>query len=43
MRAMKLLAGIGLATVLAGCATGLSEDVSVAEYCANPDVANEGV
>lgn len=36
-------AALGLAFALAGCATGLSDGMTVADYCANPDRTNEAV
>ena len=43
MRMKSILVGSMLAATLAGCATGLSPDMTVAEYCANPDRASEEV
>ena len=43
MRLKSLLVGGMLAATLAGCATGLPSDMTVAEYCANPDRASEEV
>ncbi len=43
MRIKSMLAGSMLAITLAGCATGLPSDMTVAEYCANPDRAAESV
>lgn len=42
MRIKPFLAGIGLAATLAACETGLG-DQTVAQYCANPENAQEGV
>ena len=43
MRLKSLLVGGMLAATLAGCATGLPSDMTVAEYCTNPDRATEEV
>ena len=43
MRMKSLLVGSMLAATIAGCATGLPSDMTVADYCANPDVASEDV
>ena len=43
MRMKSLLVGSMLAITLAGCATGLPADMTVAEYCANPDRASDDV
>ena len=43
MRALKTLVGLGLALGIAGCANTLSSDMTVAEYCANSDRANDAV
>ena len=43
MRMNSFLAGSMLAIALAGCATGVPADMTVAEYCANPDRASEDV
>ena len=43
MRLKSFLVGGMLAASLAGCATGLTPDMTVAEYCANPDRASEEV
>ncbi len=43
MRLKSFLVGSMLAATLAGCATGLPSDMTVAEYCANPDRAAEDV
>ncbi len=43
MRALKTLAGIALAFAIAGCANTLSNDMTVAEYCASGDRANDAV
>ena len=43
MRMKSILVGSMLAATLAGCATGLPSDMTVAEYCANPDRAAEDV
>jgi len=43
MRMKSILVGSMLAATLAGCATGLPSDMTVAEYCANPDRASEEV
>ena len=43
MRMKSLLVGSMLAATLAGCATGLPADMTVAEYCANPEQASEDV
>ena len=43
MRMKSILVGSMLAATLAGCATGLPSDMTVAEYCANPDRAQEEV
>lgn len=43
MRMKSILAGSMLALTLAGCATGLPSDMTVAEFCANPDNAAEEV
>ena len=43
MRMKSILAGSMLALTLAGCATGLPSDMTVAEFCANPDNAGEDV
>ncbi|MEP1142221.1 MAG: hypothetical protein ABJH52_00745 [Henriciella sp.] len=43
MRLKSLLVGSMLAATLAGCATGLPSDMTVAEYCANPDRVSEDV
>lgn len=43
MRIKSFLVGSMLAATLAGCATGLPSDMTVAEYCANPDRASEDV
>lgn len=43
MRLKSFLVGGMLAASLAGCATGLTSDMTVAEYCANPDRASEEV
>ncbi|MEO1552487.1 MAG: hypothetical protein AAFR82_01030 [Pseudomonadota bacterium] len=43
MRIKSILAGSMLALTLAGCATGLPSDMTVAEFCANPDNAAEDV
>ena len=43
MRIKSILAGSMLALTLAGCATGLPSDMTVAEFCANPDIAAEEV
>ena len=43
MRIKSMLAGSMLAVTLAGCATGLPSDMTVSEYCANPDRASESV
>ena len=43
MRIKSILAGSMLALTLAGCATGLPSDMTVAEFCANPDNAAEEV
>lgn len=43
MRIKSLLAGSMLAVTLAGCATGLPSDMTVAEYCANPERSGEDV
>ncbi|MEL6830216.1 MAG: hypothetical protein AAFO63_08775 [Pseudomonadota bacterium] len=42
MRIKSTIAGLGLATMLAGCAT-LSDGQTVAEYCAIPDNGEEAV
>ena len=42
MRISTILAGAGLAAMLAGCAS-IPSDTSVAEYCANPSNVNENV
>ncbi len=42
MRSLTLLASIGFAASLAGCMS-IPSTMSVAEYCANPDKANENV
>lgn len=43
MRMKSILAGSMLAVTLAGCATGLPSDMTVAEFCANPDNVTEDV
>ncbi len=43
MRMNSFLAGSMLAIALAGCATGVPADMTVAEYCANPDRGSEDV
>lgn len=43
MRIKSILVGSMLAFTLAGCVTGLPSDMTVAEYCANPDNASEDV
>lgn len=43
MRKISILAGSMLAATLAGCSLGLPSDMTVAEYCANPDRASEDV
>lgn len=43
MRMRSILASSMLAATLAGCVTGLPSDMTVAEYCANPDRASEEV
>ncbi|MCR9269368.1 MAG: hypothetical protein NXH72_05230 [Hyphomonadaceae bacterium] len=43
MRIKTFLVGSMLAATLAGCATGLPSDMTVAEYCANPDRVAEDV
>ncbi len=43
MRALKLFAGVIAALAVVGCANTLSSDQSIAEYCANPDSANDAV
>ena len=43
MRMKSILASSMLAATLAGCVTGLPSDMTVAEYCANPDRASEEV
>lgn len=43
MRMKSFLVGSMLAATLAGCATGLPADMTVAEYCASPDRATEDV
>lgn len=43
MRIKSFLVGSMLAATLAGCATGLPSDMTVADYCANPDRATEDV
>lgn len=43
MRMKSFLVGSMLAVSLAGCATGIGSDMTVAEYCANPDRASEDV
>ena len=43
MRMKTFLVGSMLAATIAGCATGLPSDMTVAEYCANSEVASEDV
>ena len=43
MRIAKLAAGTVLAMALAGCQNLIPQDMSVADYCANPDKAQEDV
>jgi len=43
MRIKSILASSMLAATLAGCATSLPSDMTVAEYCANPDNVSEEV
>lgn len=43
MRIRSILVGSMLAATLAGCATGLPSDMTVAEFCANPDNVSEEV
>lgn len=43
MRAVKTLVGLGLAITVAGCANTLSNDMTVAEYCASSNRANDAV
>ncbi len=43
MRLHSLIAGSMLAVTLGGCAMGLPSNMTVAEYCANPDKASESV
>ena len=42
MRSLMIMASLGLAASLAGCAS-IPNGMTVAEYCANPDKANENV
>jgi hypothetical protein len=43
MRIAKLAAGTLLALALAGCQSLIPQEMSVADYCANPDKAGENV
>jgi|TARA_R110002020_G_scaffold474460_1_gene705937 hypothetical protein len=43
MRIAKLAAGTLLALALAGCQSLIPQEMSVADYCANPDKAKENV
>ena len=43
MRIKSILVGSMLAATLGGCITGLPSDMTVAEYCANPDNSSEEV